>query len=82
MSPVASDWASAESAPGDPLAADVVVLGGGELEVVVAGGAAALDVCELELLDDEPQPATTTEAIARAAAEGLWIQCTVPSVPI
>ena len=61
MSPVAADCASAESAAGELVPLVVVA---GDPEVVVAAGAPVeappVEVDD-ELLDEDPQPATTIE---------------------
>jgi hypothetical protein len=76
MSPVAADWASADSAAGAPADALVVEAEAGAAEVVDApAGAADVELLADDEDDDEPQPAATAEvARTAAAAESLWIE--------
>ena len=60
MSPVAADCASADNAPG-ALAAPVVVDGDAEVVVTVGAPVEAPPGLGDELLDEDPQPATTIE---------------------
>jgi hypothetical protein len=73
MSPVAADCASADSAPGE-LAALLVVDGGAEVVLAPPVEAGLFEV-EVELLDDDPQPATAiTDASATAKTGSLLME--------
>jgi hypothetical protein len=78
MSPVAADCASADSAPGAllPLA---VVDGDADLVVVVGAPVEAPPAEDDELLDEDPQPATTIEnASTTAKTESLFMARRLP----